>query len=139
MRLIAVGHGRYASGLKSAVDMLSGDGEKLSSIDFAADVSPDEFERLLREAVDGDEAVIICDLVGGTPYNRACLLAHESESVRVVAGMNLAAALEAVLSLEDGARTAEIAERLCSSVPDGVGRFEEGACSADSVDEDEDL
>ena len=140
MKLILVGHGQYASGVASAVSMLSGNEEAVSFVDFTPVVSPDEFESRLRGVAEcGEEVVIICDLVGGTPYNRACVIAHGNDQVTVVAGMNLAAILEAALSVGDESRASEIVDLLCSSVPGGVGFFEESACSSDMIDEEEDL
>ena len=94
MKLVLIGHGHYASGVASAVAMLSGNEEAVSYVDFTPVISPDEFESRLRGIAEcGEEVVIICDLVGGTPYNRACVIAHENAQVKVVAGMNLAAIL----------------------------------------------
>lgn len=73
------------------------------------------------------------------PYNRACMIAHEDDRVKVVAGMNLAAILEAALSIEDGSKASEVVDLLCASVPGGVGLFEESACQSDMIDEEEDL
>lgn len=140
MKLVLIGHGHYASGVASAVAMLSGNEEAVSYVDFTPVISPDEFESRLRDIAEcGGEVVIICDLVGGTPYNRACMIAHENAQVKVVAGMNLAAILEAVLSIEDGLKVSEVVDLLCASVPGGVGFFEESACSLDMIDEEEDL
>ena len=130
MRLVLAGHGHYASGVASAVAMLSGNEEAVSFVDFTQVVSPDEFESRLRDVAEcGEEVVIVCDLVGGTPYNRACVVVHGNDQVKVVAGMNLAAILEAALSIEDGLKVSEVADLLCASVPGGVGFFEESACS----------
>ena len=140
MKLVLIGHGHYASGVASAVAMLSGNEEAVSYVDFTPVISPDEFESRLRGIAECDEeVVIICDLVGGTPYNRACVIAHENARVKVVAGMNLAAILEAALSIEDGLKVSEVADLLCASVPGGVGFFEESARSSDMIDEEEDL
>lgn len=140
MKLVLIGHGHYASGVASAVAMLSGNEEAVSYVDFTPVISPDEFESRLRDIAEcGEEVVIICDLVGGTPYNRACVIAHENAQVKVVAGMNLAAILEAALSIEDGLKVSEVADLLCASVLGGVGFFEESARSSDMIDEEEDL
>lgn len=140
MKMVLIGHGHYASGVASAVAMLSGNEEAVSYVDFTPVISPDEFESRLRGIAEcGEEAVIICDLVGGTPYNRACVIAHENAQVKVVAGMNLAAILEAALRIEDGLKVSEVADLLCASVPGGVGFFEESARSSDMINEEEDL
>ena len=140
MKLVLAGHGHCASGVASAVTMLSGNEKAVSYVDFTPVISPDEFESRLRDVAEcGDEVVIVCDLVGGTPYNRACVVAHGNDQVKVVAGMNLAAILEAALSIEEGSKAPEVVNLLCSSVPGGVGFFEESACSSDMIDEEEDL
>lgn len=140
MKLVLAGHGHYASGVASAVTMLSGNEKAVSYVDFTPVISPDEFESRLRDVAEcGDEVVIVCDLVGGTPYNRACVVAHGNDQVKVVAGMNLAAILEAALSIEEGSKAPEVVNLLCSSVPGGVGFFEESACSSNMIDEEEDL
>ena len=140
MKMVLIGHGHYASGVASAVAMLSGNEEAVSYVDFTPVISPDEFESRLRGIAEcGEEAVIICDLVGGTPYNSACVIAHENAQVKVVAGMNLAAILEAALRIEDGLKVSEVADLLCASVPGGVGFFEESARSSDMIDEEENL
>lgn len=140
MKLVLAGHGHYASGVASAVTMLSGNEKAVSYVDFTPVISPDEFESRLRDVAEcGDEVVIVCDLIGGTPYNRACVVAHGNDQVKVVAGMNLAAILEAALSIEEGSKAPEVVNLLCSSVPGGVGFFEESACSSDMIDEEEDL
>jgi len=140
VKLVLAGHGHYASGVASAVTMLSGNEKAVSYVDFTPVISPDEFESRLRDVAEcGDEVVIVCDLVGGTPYNRACVVAHGNDQVKVVAGMNLAAILEAALSIEEGSKAPEVVNLLCSSVPGGVGFFEESACSSDMIDEEEDL
>lgn len=140
MKLVLAGHGHYASGVASAVTMLSGNEKAVSYVDFTPVISPDEFESRLRDIAEcGEEVVIICDLLGGTPYNRACMIAHENDQVKVVAGMNLAAILEAALSIEEGSKASEVVNLLCSSVPGGLGFFEESACSSDMIDEEEDL
>ena len=138
MRLVLAGHGHYASGVASAVAMLSGNEEAVLFADFTPVDSPDEFGSRLRNIAEcGEAVVIICDLVGGTPYNRACMIAHENDQVKVVAGMNLAAILEAALSIEDGPKASEVVDLLCASVPGGVGFFEESAGRSDMIDEEE--
>lgn len=140
MKMVLIGHGHYASGVASAVAMLSGNEETASYVDFTPVISPDEFESRLRGIAEcGEEVVIICDLVGGTPYNRACVIAHGNDQVKVVAGMNLAAILEAALSIEEESKASEVVDLLCSSVPGGVGFFEESARSSDMIDEEENL
>ena len=52
------------------------------------------------ESLEGDEVLILADLVGGTPFNTAAALrkARADKRIKVIAGVNMAALVEAVFS-----------------------------------------
>ena len=52
------------------------------------------------EALEGEEVLILADLVGGTPFNVAAALREEraDRRIKVMAGVNMAALVEAVFS-----------------------------------------
>ena len=52
------------------------------------------------ESLEGDEVLILADLVGGTPFNTAAALKAEraDKKIKVIAGVNMAALVEAVFS-----------------------------------------
>lgn len=97
--LILCGHGRYASGVGSTVEMLAGKHEDLYLIDFLEEDSDVTLkEKMIRIVKDHDEAQVlfICDLLGGTPYKVSAELANFNPLMEVVAGCNIASIMEAL-------------------------------------------
>ncbi len=60
--------------------------------DDSAEEYGDKLAHEVEKVDSGDGVVIFVDLLGGTPYNRACMLI--SDKVQVIAGMNLSMVLE---------------------------------------------
>jgi len=102
-KLIITGHGQYATGLKSSLDLLHGANEDLLFIDFPAEMSDSGLKLEMAETIQAfkdDEFLFVCDLLGGTPYKNAALLANDHDRIEVVAGCNIGAILEAVFQKE---------------------------------------
>ena len=95
MQIIVTGHGNFATGLASTVQMLAGQIKGVSYLDFTEKMSEEELAAQFEKALQQDEtAVFFCDLLGGTPYKQAVLLTPKYPSIAVVAGCNLGALLE---------------------------------------------
>jgi PTS system N-acetylgalactosamine-specific IIA component len=64
--------------------------------------TPDSFADKMRAAIghDGRRVLVLCDLLGGTPYNVASSIARRSPRVVAVAGTNLAMVVEAALATD---------------------------------------
>lgn len=90
--IIVTGHGGFAAGMKANVKMLAGDEAELKAIDFADGMNVDEFEAQLMEAMDSyadrEAVLVLADIAGGTPYNRAATLSVTRPKVRVISGAN---------------------------------------------------
>ena len=121
IRVFLASHAHLASGLQSAVDLLSGLGDCLYVCDayveggtFDVAGALDDF---LRDSDSDDQVLLLSDLYGGS-VNTALAPALEDPRVRLVAGVNLAFVL-AVL-LEDGpiddVRLAEMVEEARDSL-----------------------
>lgn len=101
--IVVTGHAHYPSGLLSAVELVAGKPENVMGVDFEGGQSSDDLRSALRTAVEtleGDEILILADLVGGTPFNTASLLQAQmtEKKIRVLAGINMAGMVEAVFS-----------------------------------------
>ena len=98
MHIVVTSHGSFCTGALSVYEMVAGktDGICAVSLDFN---DTGQFTPRLREVVEAhlDEGVLIlCDIIGGTPYNESLRLFLEHEdTVRVLANMNLPMLLEA--------------------------------------------
>lgn len=102
-RIIITGHGNYASGLKSSLDLLAGSNEQVIPIDFSAEMNEVELKLKMSETIGSfpqDEFLFICDILGGTPFKNAATLANSDNRIEVVAGCNLGSILEAMFQKE---------------------------------------
>ena len=93
--IVVTGHAHFPSGLLSAVELVAGKPEDVVGIDFESGQSSDDLRAALRTAVEsleGEEVLILADLVGGTPFNTAVLLKEQipEKKIRVLAGINMA-------------------------------------------------
>ena len=101
--IIITGHGHFPTGLLSAVSLVAGKPEKVEAVDFTEGMSQAELREELEAAVnrlESEEILILADLVGGTPFNTAASLRtdRQDKSIKVVAGVNMPALVEAVFS-----------------------------------------
>lgn len=98
--ILLLSHGEMANGMRHSLNFLYGQAEGLRALCLYPEHSPEDFDALLAEAVaevDGGEGVLILtDINGGTPANRALMLAASRPDIEVIAGMNLPLLLVAV-------------------------------------------
>ena len=72
-------------------------------MDFPEGCSPSDLKEAMIgsvKALEGEEILILADLVGGTPFNVAAALREElrDRRIKVMAGVNMAGLVEAVFS-----------------------------------------
>ncbi|MEQ5993577.1 PTS fructose transporter subunit IIA [Enterococcus faecalis] len=91
--MIISGHGHFATGILSALELISGKQEMIYAVDFEEGMSGDELGTKLYQAVSlfdkATAVVLFTDLKGGTPFNQAFLLCQDNDRLAVVAGTNL--------------------------------------------------
>ena len=102
-RIVVAGHGGFAAALCATTELIVGPTADLAAASLAPGQSPDHFAEELRAAIghDGRRVLVLCDLLGGTPFNVATAIARRSSRVTVVAGVNLAMCVEAALANGD--------------------------------------
>ena len=102
--ILVLSHGEMAHGMIHSLNFLYGQAEGLRALCLYPEHSPEDFDAMLAEAVaevdQGDGVLIFTDINGGTPANRALLLAVQRPDVEVITGMNLPLLLAAVSSRE---------------------------------------
>lgn len=103
MDIIVTGHGHFATGLSSTIQLLAGELPHVHYVDFTKEMSEENLVDQLKSIMVKDKSyVFFCDLVGGTPYKEAARLsAADDKRIGVVAGCNLASLLEVGISLAD--------------------------------------
>ncbi|URW70702.1 PTS sugar transporter subunit IIA [Lactobacillus kefiranofaciens subsp. kefirgranum] len=101
-KLIVTGHGHFATGLKSAVNLLAGAQENINYIDFTEGMTDKTLHLKLENCIDDNTSTLFfTDLVGGTPYKEAAKIAFNNSKIHVVAGCNLASILETIYKKYD--------------------------------------
>lgn len=90
--LIITGHGGFAAGMEANVKMLAGSDAEVTAIDFADGMTVEELESKQAAAMEKYASLpytlVLADIAGGTPYNRAATLSVGKPNVRVISGVN---------------------------------------------------
>lgn len=99
---ILTGHGQFANGLKSALDMVAGDQEAFAIVPFegsqAATYGDDLRAAITAMRNETDGVLVFVDLLGGTPFNQAMMISADVPDVQVVTGTNLPMLIELMLT-----------------------------------------
>lgn len=111
-RAVVAGHGDFAAGVISAVELISGRGAVFRALSNAG-LDRVALDAALREAVAAHRArVVFTDLPAGSCTIAARRLAREHVGLVVITGANLSMLLEFALKGGDGpAAAARVAER----------------------------
>jgi PTS system N-acetylgalactosamine-specific IIA component len=129
--IIVSGHGNFASGLQSSIELLAGKNEGVYFVDFVVEDSDitlrDKFIRILEENTLA-EVLFVCDILGGTPFKTAAELGNDKENIEVVAGCNVGAIVEAILKREIFS-IGQLAEEIVSRSKSYTIRFEKVSIS----------
>jgi len=110
-KVVVLGHGGYADGVKKNLAMLLGDIEDFYYIDFNIGEGIDDLKIKMHQVLtnfNSNDILFTCDLAGGTPFREACLYAVDHPGVVVISGINTAGYSELVHSLE--LKPSELAE-----------------------------
>ncbi len=115
--VIFVGHGGYPDGVRDAAEMILGEQQRVAVVSLPPNGSTEQLADEVTAAVDrigagGNGALVLADLMGGSPANAVGLLALRDPALHVVSGLNLPMVLEVLASTADtAAELAGVAER----------------------------
>lgn len=124
--IIVIGHGGYADGVRTNLEMVAGVPEQMRFLNFTKEQERSELEaaldKMLKE-LEGREVLFCCDLPGATPFQVAAIrTAEHAEKYRTVVGLNQMAYME--LAMETGDRTAqELAEQAVETTKESAAMF----------------
>lgn len=93
-------HGRFASGIKSSLDMIIGEQDNIFVLDAYTENNvpiQDHLDDILKEVEIGDELVVFTDIMGGSITNQI-IQRINSSNTHIVSGVNLPLLIEVVLS-----------------------------------------
>ncbi len=122
--IIVSGHGNFATGLTSTLNLIAGKQENYAFVDFTEGMSADELAEHIKQALTSLEnksrVLIFTDILGGAPFRAASLLASENEAIEVVAGTNAQMLIEACLEREDYTDVSLLANEIINSGREGI-------------------
>lgn len=102
-KVLFVSHGSLCEGLKDAVNMILGSDDGIECVSLN-NSGIDDFKNRLANKIkelraEGLPVLVLADLFGGTPFNSTMMEISKDNGVKVVAGVNLAMAIEAVANI----------------------------------------
>lgn len=101
MKILIVGHGDYAKGLKACIEQLTSLDEEIIAIDYERDESFEQFEQKIKNEVKlHNEMLIFTDIVGGATFKAASkIVLEEDELTRfIIAGVSVSCTLEIIMN-----------------------------------------
>ena len=138
--IIVIGHGHFASGIVSSLELIAGKQEGITAIDFTAEMTADDVhERLSAVLQPKAQALVLCDLLGGTPFKVAATLMEElsETTLDVLSGLNLAMLMEAVFARQEQLDLEQTVAKLLTTAKEGISNWKSLSSEADEADLDE--
>ncbi len=141
--LLVTGHGHFATGLNSSLELIAGAQPNVALVDFEADHSIETLKENLTKAFDSlkeyDGVLVLSDLPGGSPFKTAVELKYErpDQAIEVIAGTNLPLLIASSTMTSVFENPLDLAEAMIPEGKDSIIRFEL-AVKADEEAEEED-
>ncbi len=135
--ILVTGHGRFATGVTSALELVLGKQECFEAVDFPDGETKTELEQHMDEAlgrlVGAEHILAFCDILSGSPFNTLIDRAMRRGGITVYYGTNVGMLLDTTLNRNFGSSLKELTADIVDKGRRQVGRFE-----ADSVKQDDD-
>ncbi|MDF2673896.1 MAG: system fructose subfamily component [Clostridiales bacterium] len=123
--IILCGHGNYATGMQSTLELLAGKNQDLFFVNFTADDTDKTLKEKLEAIVENNkdsEILFVCDIIGGTPFKIAAEISNSSEKMELVVGCNIGGILEMIF-MKEGLSLRELAENMVEQSKNSTIRF----------------
>lgn len=128
--LLVTGHGRFATGLNSSLELIAGAQADIAFVDFEADHSVETLKENLTKALDSlkgyDGVLVLSDLPGGSPFKTAVELKFErpDQPIEVVSGTNLPLLIASATMTAAFKNPLDLADAMIPEGKDAMIRFE---------------
>ena len=133
--IIVIGHGHFASGLKSNVELIVGEEQYLRTVDFEVSDSPDDVDKKIDSAIkelsECTGIIMLTDVLNGTPFNCAIKYSIKNNMIKTIYGANAAMLLTLVMKNKSSDDINEIAKDLVEIGKSQIGLFSLDQCSSD--------
>ncbi|QOX64191.1 PTS sugar transporter subunit IIA [Anoxybacterium hadale] len=128
-RMIVVGHGGYAEGVRLNMEMIAGVPEQMYFFDLRKGEDLADLENRIKtqlESFGADEVLFACDLLGASPFRVAAMQCAEHPGrYFAVAGLNTMAFLETSMNLDSELSIEELANLSMETAKTAIARFPE--------------
>ncbi len=122
--IIVSGHGNFASGITSTLQLIAGSQENYAFVDFVEGMSGDiliqEIEKAVEGLEDNSKILILTDILGGAPFRAGSTLATQRAGIEVISGVNAQMLIEACLEREEYEDISELANAIITSGREGI-------------------
>ncbi len=122
--IVVCGHGHFASGITSTLNLIAGSQENYAFVDFKEGMSGDNLSEALSAAIeslsDKSHVLVLTDILGGAPFRAASLIATQNTHIEVVSGTNAQMLIEACLEREDYDSPSQLAYAIIASAKEGI-------------------
>lgn len=137
--ILITGHGHFASGIASSVELIMQSLEGIEVVDFPQGDTATELKENMHNTLSkfDDEIVVFADLLSGSPFNTAFMEALENDKIQVVYGTNLGMLIECIMMRNMGLSAIEIANKACEVGQTQIGKFEKQLESDDDASDEE--
>ena len=89
--ILVAGHGHFATGIRSAVELILGEQENFVAVDFPEGDTKTELEVNINEALqelsEMEHILIFCDIISGSPFNVSLMKAGSPGRLWTSAGI----------------------------------------------------
>lgn len=97
INIIVASHGRFCEEIIQSAEMIVGKNDKLFAVPLLKEEDPLDYKDKLESVIrgfNGGPFIVICDIIGGTPYNCSLQLLQKNQCA-VITGLSLPMLLEA--------------------------------------------
>ena len=136
--IILTGHGQFADGLTSSVDLIAGHQKDYVVVNFEHEVDEltNDLNAAFHQLRDCDGIIVFTDLQGSSPFKTAVELSFSRKNVVVIAETNLPMLAEVIMARPMGFDLETLAGMAINTGKDQVTRFEFSSLKEDDQNED---
>jgi len=126
--IVIAGHEGFPKGLQQTGTFITGAESNVTVCQLFSDESPEAYKDKLVHALkkNSNENIILCDLIGGTPFKAAMRIKQAEEqknkNIYIVAGINLPGLLTGMLS-KDFLKTSDLVNEIVQETKKGIQMF----------------
>lgn len=129
IRVVVIGHGGYAEGVKQNLEMIAGLSESMYFIDLTKEDDLTTLKTKVDDLLQGfndDDVLFACDLLGASPFRVAAeFCVNNPGNYYTVAGLNTMALLELSMIEDSELSIEELANRAIETTKTAVAKFPE--------------